>query len=158
MWSATSSSTFVFFFQAEDGIRDKLVTGVQTWLFRSGQRQCRGSGRIFGRGDEVDRRGGGRGWHEQEEEEEPHQRSGSSHRRHLAGLTRRSGPVISPVALTSPVGEMNGSVPARAPTPAPSARRNASASRVMGASRLRARELVIMPQVNCEGCARPGER
>src|SRR5205823_8721378 len=23
------------FFQAEDGIRDKLVTGVQTWLFRS---------------------------------------------------------------------------------------------------------------------------
>src|SRR5687767_1810713 len=24
-----------FFFQAEDGIRDKLVTGVQTWLFRS---------------------------------------------------------------------------------------------------------------------------
>src|SRR5687767_15746583 len=26
---------FFFFFQAEDGIRDKLVTGVQTWLFRS---------------------------------------------------------------------------------------------------------------------------
>src|SRR6266536_5624336 len=24
-----------FFFQAEDGIRDPLVTGVQTWLFRS---------------------------------------------------------------------------------------------------------------------------
>src|SRR5687767_15940608 len=26
---------FFFFFQAEDGIRDKLVTGVQTCLFRS---------------------------------------------------------------------------------------------------------------------------
>src|SRR5215510_15751801 len=25
----------VFFFQAEDGIRDGHVTGVQTWLFRS---------------------------------------------------------------------------------------------------------------------------
>src|SRR5947207_11867698 len=25
-----------FFFQAEDGIRDHCVTGVQTWLFRSG--------------------------------------------------------------------------------------------------------------------------
>src|SRR5260221_7836713 len=25
----------VFFFQAEDGIRDHCVTGVQTWLFRS---------------------------------------------------------------------------------------------------------------------------
>src|SRR5699024_11346049 len=24
-----------FFFQAEDGIRDRNVTGVQTWLFRS---------------------------------------------------------------------------------------------------------------------------
>src|SRR5207248_5745454 len=24
-----------FFFQAEDGIRDRTVTGVQTWLFRS---------------------------------------------------------------------------------------------------------------------------
>src|SRR5205823_8741303 len=28
-------SCVYFFFQAEDGIRDKLVTGVQTWLFRS---------------------------------------------------------------------------------------------------------------------------
>src|SRR5205823_11032450 len=28
--AATSSSSCVFFFQAEDGIRDKLVTGVQT--------------------------------------------------------------------------------------------------------------------------------
>src|SRR5687767_16008539 len=28
---------FFFFFQAEDGIRDKLVTGVQTLLFRSGK-------------------------------------------------------------------------------------------------------------------------
>jgi len=26
---------FFFFFQAEDGIRDIGVTGVQTWLFRS---------------------------------------------------------------------------------------------------------------------------
>src|SRR5207237_4995222 len=26
---------FFFFFQAEDGIRDSSVTGVQTWLFRS---------------------------------------------------------------------------------------------------------------------------
>src|SRR2546427_4652019 len=26
---------FFFFFQAEDGIRDLTVTGVQTWLFRS---------------------------------------------------------------------------------------------------------------------------
>src|SRR6266404_1988499 len=26
---------FFFFFQAEDGIRDKLVTGVQTCVFRS---------------------------------------------------------------------------------------------------------------------------
>ena len=25
----------LFFFQAEDGIRDLIVTGVQTWLFRS---------------------------------------------------------------------------------------------------------------------------
>src|ERR1039457_5513684 len=28
--------TAFFFFQAEDGIRDYKVTGVQTWLFRSG--------------------------------------------------------------------------------------------------------------------------
>src|SRR5688572_31560336 len=27
--------SFCFFFQAEDGIRDLTVTGVQTWLFRS---------------------------------------------------------------------------------------------------------------------------
>src|SRR2546430_13608311 len=27
---------YFFFFQAEDGIRDLTVTGVQTWLFRSG--------------------------------------------------------------------------------------------------------------------------
>src|SRR5690606_40314132 len=27
--------SLVFFFQAEDGIRDFHVTGVQTWLFRS---------------------------------------------------------------------------------------------------------------------------
>ena len=26
---------FFFFFQAEDGIRDRLVTGVQTCVFRS---------------------------------------------------------------------------------------------------------------------------
>src|SRR5205823_7873500 len=30
---------FYFFFQAEDGIRDKLVTGVQRVLFRSGADQ-----------------------------------------------------------------------------------------------------------------------
>src|SRR5256714_2219761 len=29
-------TTLFFFFQAEDGIRDKLVTGVQTCAFRSG--------------------------------------------------------------------------------------------------------------------------
>src|SRR2546429_1513553 len=29
------SQTQLFFFQAEDGIRDVAVTGVQTWLFRS---------------------------------------------------------------------------------------------------------------------------
>src|SRR5262249_57356799 len=29
------ASLFCFFFQAEDGIRDWSVTGVQTWLFRS---------------------------------------------------------------------------------------------------------------------------
>src|SRR2546427_990481 len=29
------STFFFFFFQAEDGIRDLTVTGVQTWLFRS---------------------------------------------------------------------------------------------------------------------------
>src|SRR3989304_7082548 len=32
---APGSFVFVFFFQAEDGIRDVAVTGVQTWLFRS---------------------------------------------------------------------------------------------------------------------------
>src|SRR5690349_23724119 len=31
----TSSIGVFFFFQAEDGIRDLYVTGVQTWLFRS---------------------------------------------------------------------------------------------------------------------------
>src|SRR2546425_8143296 len=31
----TGVQTCAFFFQAEDGIRDKLVTGVQTCLFRS---------------------------------------------------------------------------------------------------------------------------
>src|SRR5438105_14703793 len=43
-WSVStesrSSSTQLFFFQAEDGIRDPLVTGVQTCalpIFRSGQ-------------------------------------------------------------------------------------------------------------------------
>src|SRR5256885_12855880 len=30
-----SSGVLFFFFQAEDGIRDYKVTGVQTWLFRS---------------------------------------------------------------------------------------------------------------------------
>src|SRR5438552_11328109 len=30
---------FFFFFQAEDGIRDDLVTGVQTVLFRSPERE-----------------------------------------------------------------------------------------------------------------------
>src|SRR5258708_10840866 len=30
--------SFIFFFQAEDGIRDDLVTGVQTVLFRSWHR------------------------------------------------------------------------------------------------------------------------
>src|SRR5687767_15314801 len=34
-----------FFFQAEDGIRDKLVTGVQTWLFRSGPEAAGPAGR-----------------------------------------------------------------------------------------------------------------
>src|SRR6266542_1498480 len=29
------SQSVYFFFQAEDGIRDATVTGVQTWLFRS---------------------------------------------------------------------------------------------------------------------------
>src|SRR5216684_720577 len=29
------SILFFFFFQAEDGIRDVAVTGIQTWLFRS---------------------------------------------------------------------------------------------------------------------------
>src|SRR3989454_1238522 len=33
-------SVVFFFFQAEDGIRDYKVTGVQTWLFRS----CRAAG------------------------------------------------------------------------------------------------------------------
>src|SRR5207248_4351781 len=34
---------FFFFFQAEDGIRDRTVTGVQTWLFRSrlSHKHCR---------------------------------------------------------------------------------------------------------------------
>src|SRR3954449_13632355 len=30
-----------FFFQAEDGIRDESVTGVQTWLFRSDRKSTR---------------------------------------------------------------------------------------------------------------------
>src|SRR5690606_40523333 len=33
------SMSFIFFFQAEDGIRDFHVTGVQTWLFRSRVRE-----------------------------------------------------------------------------------------------------------------------
>src|SRR6266404_7810992 len=37
----SSTSPPIFFFQAEDGIRDKLVTGVQTWLFRSLARRSR---------------------------------------------------------------------------------------------------------------------
>src|SRR3989454_6931656 len=32
---ADRSLFYFFFFQAEDGIRDYKVTGVQTWLFRS---------------------------------------------------------------------------------------------------------------------------
>src|SRR5690349_11770933 len=32
---AQEAGAVVFFFQAEDGIRDLYVTGVQTWLFRS---------------------------------------------------------------------------------------------------------------------------
>src|SRR5215204_7429467 len=34
-----------FFFQAEDGIRDHCVTGVQTWLFRSPRRPDAPAGR-----------------------------------------------------------------------------------------------------------------
>src|SRR2546425_9579893 len=34
-WCASCWYILLFFFQAEDGIRDKLVTGVQTVLFRS---------------------------------------------------------------------------------------------------------------------------
>src|ERR1039457_7359392 len=43
-----------YFFQAEDGIRDYKVTGVQTWLFRSvqlGKAQIEAANR--GVGDEV---------------------------------------------------------------------------------------------------------
>src|SRR5437867_13216929 len=53
---------FFFFFQAEDGIRDRTVTGVQTLLFRS--RRSRGIHLARGRcGDRVRaaRRGGGVG-------------------------------------------------------------------------------------------------
>src|SRR6266542_7079860 len=35
--------SFFFFFQAEDGIRDATVTGVQTLLFRSGLSRCSSS-------------------------------------------------------------------------------------------------------------------
>src|SRR2546425_3967215 len=38
------SLVFFFFFQAEDGIRDKLVTGVRRVLFRSLQRAARSVG------------------------------------------------------------------------------------------------------------------
>src|SRR5207248_4983794 len=34
-YAAYNSMIDFFFFQAEDGIRDRTVTGVQTWLFRS---------------------------------------------------------------------------------------------------------------------------
>src|SRR6266849_9434270 len=41
---------FFFFFQAEDGIRDPLVTGVQTLLFRSRRSGCgRSAGQDRGR-------------------------------------------------------------------------------------------------------------
>src|SRR5215207_10959575 len=39
------SFTMFFFFQAEDGIRDPLVTGVQTCVFRSGA-ECLWLGRL----------------------------------------------------------------------------------------------------------------
>src|SRR5699024_12117193 len=37
------------FFQAEDGIRDRNVTGVQTWLFRSLLRKTDGFGLVGGK-------------------------------------------------------------------------------------------------------------
>src|SRR5204862_3963460 len=37
-------ANLLFFFQAEDGIRDLYVTGVQTWLFRSVVHWPRGGG------------------------------------------------------------------------------------------------------------------
>src|SRR5699024_12073232 len=47
-----------FFFQAEDGIRDRNVTGVQTcalpiWPARSGGSLCAGSGPLAARGPGV---------------------------------------------------------------------------------------------------------
>src|SRR2546425_3832522 len=44
---------FFFFFQAEDGIRDKLVTGVQTVLFRSAPDRSRGPRGRRRRGDRL---------------------------------------------------------------------------------------------------------
>src|SRR5438132_2261771 len=56
---------FVFFFQAEDGIRDHCVTGVQTCALpicpaprQAGQSEQRGTGRRAGRGAGRTRRGG----------------------------------------------------------------------------------------------------
>src|SRR2546425_3715085 len=76
----------IFFFQAEDGIRDKLVTGVQTCALpisgdprdrrrpRHRPRDCAGVCRagLCGRGCCADpqraRRNGGRDWHTRSEE------------------------------------------------------------------------------------------
>src|SRR5437588_1626634 len=51
----------IFFFQAEDGIRDHCVTGVQTWLFRSapGHRPPRPQGRPAADGGDVVAAAGG---------------------------------------------------------------------------------------------------
>src|SRR6267378_5853956 len=45
-----------FFFQAEDGIRDLYVTGVQTWLFRSRRAPAEISGLFRARADARKRR------------------------------------------------------------------------------------------------------
>src|SRR5689334_24774813 len=59
----------IFFFQAEDGIRDGTVTGVQTCLFRSTNHPCQrhkpispGRGGLLRRGGAVALGGQGSGW------------------------------------------------------------------------------------------------
>src|SRR5207248_7393750 len=66
LWlAAMSISISVFFFQAEDGIRDRTVTGVQTLLFRSPnssrRTEYRGGSGVASPPESAEHRGGPEG-------------------------------------------------------------------------------------------------